>query len=426
MKKNINKIAIEVKNVTKEYHIGTKSSNFLLRDELTDFFRNIFRKRKRDKTSFLALNDVSFSVKQGETIGIIGPNGAGKSTILKILSKITYPTKGEVVLNGRVASLLEVGTGFNPELTGRENIYLNGAILGMTRKEINSKFDEIVNFAEVGKFLDTPVKRYSSGMYIRLAFSIAAHLDPEILLIDEVLAVGDAKFQRKSLGKIDEITENKKRTVVFVSHDLNAIKNLCQKTILVHDGKIVEYGETSKVISTYLKKVRGDVPQIGLSFGKNSPRKGTGEIRITKVRLVDKTNNKISSVVSGGFLKIRLNYKIINNVKIQSLLVGMLFKTELGSPVFLSHNILTGNDFGELNGEGVIEFSISKLPLVPANYNINFSLMKNNGVGGEYYDNIDDAFTLRVDYGDYYGTGILPSPLHGSVLTDGKWNILNK
>ncbi len=247
--------AIEVSGLSKRYVIQHESRHDNLRDTLHHTARKLWR-RARWGTSFeteefMALNDVSFSVQPGEVVGIIGRNGAGKSTLLKILSRITEPTAGKVTIRGRVASLLEVGTGFHPDLTGRENVFLNGAILGMSRVEIRKKFDEIVAFAEVEKFLDTPVKRYSSGMYVRLAFAVAAHLEPEILIVDEVLAVGDASFQKKCLGKIQDVARNQGRTVLFVSHDVNAVITLTSRCILLEAGRVAFQGETNAVIGHY-------------------------------------------------------------------------------------------------------------------------------------------------------------------------------
>lgn len=239
--------AISIKNVSKKYVIG-KQKDGSLRGTLAGMFSG----GKSDSEEFWALNDVSFDIQQGDVVGIIGKNGAGKSTLLKILSQITKPTTGSIEINGRVASLLEVGTGFHPELTGRENVYLNGTILGMTRKEVKAKFDEIVAFSGVEKFIDTPVKRYSSGMYVRLAFAVAAHLEPEILIIDEVLAVGDAEFQKKCLGKMKDVA-GEGRTVIFVSHDLKAVKDLCQTTVLLEKGSVKAIGETSKIVEFYLE-----------------------------------------------------------------------------------------------------------------------------------------------------------------------------
>lgn len=259
--------AIKVENISKAYRIGIKEQRHdtlgaTIASWVKSPFRN-FQKLKSlsnfdnrdDQDIFWALKDVNFEVKRGEVLGIIGKNGAGKSTLLKILSRITEPTDGRIEIYGRVASLLEVGTGFNPELTGRENVYLNGTILGMTKKEIEVKFDEIISFSGVEKFIDTPVKRYSSGMKVRLAFAVAAHLEPEILIIDEVLAVGDAEFQKKCMGKMNELSKGEGRTVLFVSHSMAAIKDLCSSCILLNNGKIIEEGVTSKVIAYYHSKV---------------------------------------------------------------------------------------------------------------------------------------------------------------------------
>src|ERR1700737_1161566 len=255
---------ITVEGLGKKYRLGQRSNEryTALRDVLTDKAKSLFRRngnprsdiRNPQSNEIWALRDVSFEVKQGEVIGIIGKNGAGKSTVLKILSRITEPTAGRVRLRGRVASLLEVGTGFHPELPGRENIFLNGAILGMTRREIAKKFEEIVTFAEVERFLDTPVKRYSSGMYVRLAFAVAAHLEPDILVVDEVLAVGDLEFQQKCLGKMDAVSRREGRTVLFVSHNLGIISKLCPTTIWLHRGSIRQHGNTASVVREYLSQ----------------------------------------------------------------------------------------------------------------------------------------------------------------------------
>lgn len=245
---------ISVENLSKRYIIGHESRHDTLRDRLTHGARRLLRgqRNKSEEEEFWALRDVSFDIRRGEVVGVIGRNGAGKSTLLKILSRITEPTSGRVTLRGRVASLLEVGTGFHPELTGRENIYLNGAILGMSKLEITRKFDEIVAFAEVERFLDTPVKRYSSGMYVRLAFAVAAHLEPEILIVDEVLAVGDQQFQEKCLGKIRQVTRQDARTVLFVSHNLKSVEQLCDRTIHLKNGCAVGIGPASEVVSQFI------------------------------------------------------------------------------------------------------------------------------------------------------------------------------
>src|ERR1039458_3159260 len=249
--------AIEVRGIGKRYHLGAAGdrqySYKSLRDILADVPRKLFRRHEaKAPPTFWALKDISFDVAEGEVVGLIGRNGAGKSTFLKVLSRVTDPTEGRILLHGRIGSLLEVGTGFHPELTGRENIYLNGAILGMKRADMKRKFDDILAFAEVERFIDTPVKRYSSGMYVRLAFAVAAHLEPEILLVDEVLAVGDANFQKKCLGKMGEVA-HKGRTILFVSHNMPAVTRLCNRCILLQSGMVVEDGATHDVMNAYLR-----------------------------------------------------------------------------------------------------------------------------------------------------------------------------
>lgn len=279
-------VAIRVEEVSKKYKIGVlKRRHNTLRDHIVDSVSSLFRRQSSmdDEAGGMiwAVKDVSFEVKHGEVLGIIGRNGAGKSTLLKILSRITEPTIGRCEIYGRVGSLLEVGTGFHSELTGRENIYLNGAILGMKKSEIERKFDEIVSFAEVEQFIDTPVKRYSSGMHMRLAFSVAAHLEPEILIIDEVLAVGDVSFQNKCLGKMGDVA-SQGRTVLFVSHNMGAVANLCQTGIWMNHGQVVKHGDAGAVIGEYLKSTTLEENQS--SFAK---REGTGEARLIDARLVD-------------------------------------------------------------------------------------------------------------------------------------------
>lgn len=253
---------IKVQGLSKSFILSHehKERYTSLRDVIASRSRQMLGLSKKNtgtREEFHALHDVSFDIQQGDRVGIIGRNGAGKSTLLKILSRITDPTRGRIEIQGRVASLLEVGTGFHPELTGRENVFLNGAILGMSRAEIRSKFDEIVAFAEVEQFLDTPVKRYSSGMYVRLAFAVAAHLEPEVLIVDEVLAVGDAAFQKKCLGKMQEVSNNEGRTVLFVSHNMGVISQLCQKAILMQRGKLIQYDTTRNVIDNYVLNLQG-------------------------------------------------------------------------------------------------------------------------------------------------------------------------
>jgi len=297
---------IKVEQLSKKFIISheTQERYTSLRDVIANKARGLAKKRESkgqdpSKEEFFALNDINFEIFPGDRVGIIGRNGAGKSTLLKVLSRITEPSSGRITIRGRVASLLEVGTGFHPELTGRENIFLNGAILGMGRAEIKRKFDEIVDFAEVEKFLDTPVKRYSSGMYVRLAFAVAAHLEPEILIVDEVLAVGDAQFQRKCLGKMEDVSKNEGRTVLFVSHNMNVIKTLCNQAILFSGGRLIKSGSASEIVKSYLDF--GDQ-----SAKAYSHKMGGKELRITNVD-INGAKNMTTSLLST--LVFRIDFK---------------------------------------------------------------------------------------------------------------------
>lgn len=320
---------IEVNNISKCYRIGLKNKTDktlcgTILDGLVSPLKNI--KRLRSLTNFKdiqssknfnsqpqdviwALDDISFKVKKGEVIGIIGPNGAGKSTLLKILSRITEPSSGNIKLYGRVSSLLEVGTGFHPELTGRENIYLNGTILGMSRKEINHKFDEIVAFSEIGKFLDTPVKRYSSGMYVRLAFAVAAHLDPEIFLVDEVLSVGDYRFQEKCLGKMQDVT-TQGRTVLFVSHNMKAVSQICTRTLLIKNGKLIDSGDTNRIISLYTGRSKS---QPAKKSWKTNDAPGNHSVKLLEVSARDKNDNVKSTFRYDEPIQIKVKFEVLND-----------------------------------------------------------------------------------------------------------------
>jgi len=301
---------IEVKNLSKKYRIRHQEHVIVgyktLRDELTNTFKKPIywlTGRKKTKEDFWALKDVSFDIEEGQVLGVIGPNGAGKTTLLKVLTRISPPTEGKVIIGGRVSSLLDVGTGFHPELTGRENIYLNGAILGMRKKEIEKKFDEIVEFAGVKKFLDTPAKHYSSGMYVRLAFSIAAHLEPDILLVDEILSVGDSEFQKKSLGKMKDVAQKSSRTIIFVSHNMGAVKKLCDRCVLLNKGRIKMIGEPEEVINEYLK--RGvDVRE---RKGIIDPKK---EINFREAFIINEKNEKNNQIELGKDFKIKVKYDV--------------------------------------------------------------------------------------------------------------------
>ncbi len=311
---------IQIKNIGKKYNINHHRGGYIaLRDVLADIAKNPFKFMKQKaknvlgidtKEEFWALRNVSLEINKGDIVGIIGRNGAGKSTLLKILTGITPPTEGEIIMHGRVASLLEVGTGFHPELTGRENIFLNGAILGMTKKEIARKFDEIVAFAGIDKFLDTPVKYYSSGMYVRLAFSVAAHMEPDILLVDEVLAVGDAEFQKKCLGKMKEVTETSGRTILFVSHNLAAIQSLCKKSVLLEKGSVKAFGNTEDVVNLYLSETNSRTTNIVWKKNKR-PRDDVATLNST--RLITRDGKTAPYAYSNQDIGIEIDYEVTQN-----------------------------------------------------------------------------------------------------------------
>lgn len=324
---------IEAKNVGKKYDINRSKGGYIaLRDVITTVIKSPFTYLRhkasevvghKTKEEFWALRNLNFSVNKGEIIGIIGGNGAGKSTLLKILSQITPPTTGEIKIKGRVGSLLEVGTGFHPELSGRENIFLNGAILGMPKAEISKKFDDIVEFAGIQKFIDTPVKYYSSGMYVRLAFSVAAHMEPDILVVDEVLAVGDVEFQKKCLGKMEEVTKKDGRTILFVSHNLDAVERLCTKTILLKKGEIVKFGETSEVVNYYLNVDRT------LNAITEYPIKESLEGQITKVSILNKDHKPQTQIPVGEKFFVEINLDIRKPQEKKLLFLYFFYQGEL-------------------------------------------------------------------------------------------------
>lgn len=383
--------AIKVENLSKSYLVGhnaAKSERYTaLRDVIARNARDLARKT-RDMIAgrpiiqgdsveeFWALKDVSFEVKHGETLGIIGRNGAGKSTLLKILSRITEPTKGRITLNGRVASLLEVGTGFHPELSGRENIFLNGAILGMSRTEIQRKFDEIVAFAEVDNFLDTPVKRYSSGMYVRLAFAVAAHLEPEILVVDEVLAVGDAQFQKKCLGKMENVA-NEGRTVLFVSHNLTSIRALCNQAILLESGGVSCVGTTDLVLDRYMQDRSNE--KFDLS---KFPRKGEGKIRVTDFR-IDLSDYGKMNITFGLESSLDQLNQVFISASVSSLHNGFLFNC----PAILDLGV---NENKEKTRYLTLVFR--SVPLAAGVYEVSFFCEKN----GVMQDWIRNAWRLTI------------------------------
>jgi len=411
--------AIRVSHISKQYKLGGPQEPYhTLRDAIVNSLKAPMKALHKAPPAegFWALKDMSFEVEPGEVVGIIGRNGAGKSTLLKILSRITSPTEGTVELHGRVGSLLEVGTGFHPELTGRENIYLSGSILGMKRRDIDDKLDDIVKFSEIEQFLDTPVKRYSSGMYVRLAFAVAAHLEPEILLVDEVLAVGDAGFQKKCLGKMGEVAKEG-RTVLFVSHNMGAISNLCSRTILLNNGKLMAFGKTDRMIEQYLHLSASDEQ---MSLKDRSDRTGDGRFQFIDTWIENERGEKQVSVLSGDNIKIVVIYQIkdelpVSNVSVAFALSNVFFQlTDLG-------NEMSGFVFPlSIPKKGRIECLLQKLPLNYGTYYYNLIARSNNGVE----DWVQKAGSFSVEAGDYYGTGKTVSPEQGSFLFDQKWNLI--
>ena len=371
-----------------------------------------------DPALFWAVRDVSFDVREGEVVGLLGRNGAGKSTLLKIVSQITAPTRGVVKIRGRVASLLEVGTGFHPELTGRDNIFLNGVILGMTRREIARKFDEIVAFSGIEEFIETPVKRYSVGMRVRLAFAVAAQLEPEILVIDEVLAVGDAAFQQKCLGKIGEVSRAG-RTVLFVSHNAAAIESLCTRGIVLERGRLVFDGSQSDALDFYTAS-RG-APATELSH--RTDRAGTGEVRIEGLELRNGEGDPISVTRSGEDLEIALHFQRHSERTYPRLAVQISVSTHLGAPVFTQANWHTGAVFGDLPVRGTFICRIPRLPLPPGHFHLGFRISAEMRGRRDPLDEIEIAGELPIEAGDFFGTGRLPKAKDGVCLVDGSWRL---
>lgn len=423
---------IKAENLGKKYIIShqqrsSKHTNLreVISEKIGNLSRKLFNTDARIGTSysaheeFWALRNVSFEIKQGDRVGIIGRNGAGKTTLLKILSRITEPTTGRVSIKGRIASLLEVGTGFHPELTGRENIYLNGAILGMAKTEIKKKFDEIVAFAEVEKFLDTPVKRYSSGMYVRLAFAVAAHLEPEILLVDEVLAVGDVQFQKKCLGKMGDIAKEG-RTVLFVSHNMAAVQNLCGQVILLSQGDIGYLGSTNEGIQKYMEYATishgGDVD---LSV---HPMRRVGCLPLlNRIRMLDHKDVIRERFLCGEQMKIEFTFDPIIPLSCPQFGIGV--DDWMGVRVFSLATYLSNSQLPPLKKACKIICSVEELPLSPGRYTLSLSA---GVIGNTLIDALDHAVSFEVEGSDFYGNGSICSGSLGKVLVRSRWEKLDQ
>lgn len=417
---------IRVENLSKKYVLQHQRQEgyATLRDTLSNTARSLLRPSQNSKSNiqnptleeFWALKDVSFEIKRGDRVGIIGRNGAGKSTLLKVLSRITEPTQGSIHIKGRVASLLEVGTGFHPELTGRENIFLNGAILGMGKTEIQRKFDEIVAFAEVEKFLDTPVKRYSSGMYVRLAFAVAAHLEPEILIVDEVLAVGDSAFQKKCLGKMEDVTKEG-RTILFVSHQMAAIENLCNQVIMLRSGKVEYIGDTKSGIQYYLKSIEAQSKDNSLEAIKRS---GNGKVRLTGFSIEDCQGNPLASVACGDDVVFVFHYQAASNQPASNVSLGFSLHTTFGDRLSVLYSDYSGDLFPSIPPTGKLKCRIKDFPYSTGRYLVGARIMVNDSEADwpqGYIGYVD------VEAGDFYGTGTIGKSGLGPVLIRGSWQI---
>lgn len=408
---------IQARGLGKRYLLGETVRADLLRERITSGLKNLVRRSADQGTSvgeeFWALRNIEFDVNEGEVLGVIGRNGAGKSTLLKILSRITEPTEGELRLRGRVASLLEVGTGFHKELTGRENVFLNGAILGMSRMEIRRKFDDIVSFAGVDRFIDTPVKRYSSGMTVRLAFAVAAHLDPEILLVDEVLAVGDAEFQKRCLGKMDEVAKGG-RTIIFVSHNMAAVEALCHRCALLSSGRLVSVGAVEQAVAAYLASAEsGAAGSADLQRHPGRPRHANAMMQ--HVVLCDENDEKTDTIRIHDALRIKVQFDAGSTSF--SPVLGYVLKNYLGAPVFtLDNRTIAGAELPHV-ASGVICCEIPGVPLVPGRYTLDLYL----GDRSRSLDTVLDAINFTVAPRDVYGTGRLPAAHHGSLVWSGRW-----
>ena len=415
--------SIRVDRLSKCYRVhrgGQRAAYRTLRESLAEWTSGLLRRRPQAAVApsdFWALKDVDLEIQPGEVVGVIGRNGAGKSTLLKVLSRITRPTAGQVQLYGRVGSLLEVGTGFHPELTGRENIYLNGAILGMKRREITRHFDDIVEFAELETFIDTPVKRYSSGMYVRLAFSVAAHITPEILLVDEVLAVGDHAFQKKCLGQMDAIARGG-RTVILVTHQMEVLQHLCSTALLFEHGRLALRGETKAVVNHYLAAQES---LMTTPLAERPDRSGGARLRFTGMWVEDLRGQRLSTVLSGQPIKLVASYETAPGVVLRRPAFSFALYTPQGAPVTQFGNGESGDVFSDrVPQQGRVECYIPKLPLNVGRYVVN--VLATTGPENELEDWVPGAGALVVEQGDFFGSGKLSLPKF-LFMVDHRWRL---
>ena len=406
--------SIYTDNISKQYKLGKASGEDMFRDILLNIFRRPIINGENDKKIW-AIKDFSMKVQEGEVLGVIGRNGSGKSTLLKILSKITHPTSGSFKVHGKVASLLEVGTGFHEELTGRENIFLNGSILGMEKKEITSKMDEIIAFAGVENFIDTPIKRYSSGMRLRLGFAVAAHLVADVLFVDEVLAVGDIEFQKKCLSTMGDL-RNRGRTLIFVSHNMAAIENICSRGIWIDNGVMRMDGEVHTVINAYMSSF-GGTKQTGFDFSNVTSRRGTSEIMYTGMEYLGVDRTPLSLIRSGDELVIRLHYNCHQNIANPNF--GIKISTDMGTLVTDLSTYTTGADVLFLNeGKGYIDLILPFVNLMPGRYYLSLWL---TAPGYVFYDVLEHCAVLDVEASNYYQSGRGIDSRFGIIFFPCKW-----
>jgi lipopolysaccharide transport system ATP-binding protein len=410
-------VVIAVEGLGKRYRLGSDAASYgLLTESLVSAGRGIARRIRHGAppaapAEIWALRDVSFSVTRGEIVGVVGRNGAGKTTLLKVLSRITDPTEGRAELRGRVGSLLEVGTGFHPELSGRENIFLNGAILGMTGKETRAKFDEIVEFAELARFIDTPVKRYSSGMYVRLAFAVAAFLEPEILFVDEVLSVGDQAFQRRCLGRMGEIAHSG-RTIFFVSHNLASVSALCSRALLIDQGRLSLDGSVDEVLQHYLASLQVLSSE---SLAHREDRQGDGRLRLVHAS-VEGPEGSVPR--TGAEAVISFDYE--SDQVTQPVAISIAIEGAFGDPVFHCSSRVTGDILNVRRDRGALRCRVPSLPLLPGRYSVSV-YAEINGVVADWVRN---AVDFDVVESDLFGTGHLPPTTHGRIVVDHSWESL--
>ncbi len=416
----MSEVVLKIENVSKQYRLGLVGTGtlshdlkrwwYLIRGKEDPFLKvgEVNYREVKGGEYVNALSAINLEIKKGEVVGIIGENGAGKSTLLKLLSEVTTPTTGSIKIKGRIAALLEVGTGFHPELTGRENIFLNGAILGMTKPEISQKLDEIIDFSGVAKYVDTPVKRYSSGMKVRLGFAVAAHLEPEILIVDEVLAVGDAEFQKKCIGKMKDVA-GEGRTVLFVSHNMISIKSLCDRGVVLDKGEIVFKGGVDEAVSYYLNSTE---ESIAIPLCDRENRQGNGKIKITDCYFIDDTGMKSKELISGLSGKLILEYEKSGNLSPRDLFVGVNFFDENDIIQTVIANDELGVKFDKIDNKGFFTIEFEKLAFRAGRYHYSIFISEklNNSAEHVKLDVIQNAGELLVAQGDFWGVGNVNRP----------------